>query len=311
MIANFISVFICTYNPNPDFLRRTVDGLLSQDLSGELWELTIIDNNSTLSVSEIDFIKEKKVKVVVEKKQGLTAARGCAVNIAKGEILVFVDDDNILNKDYLTQVRNIFELKELGIVSGAIFPEYVKSPEKWFYMYEEMIAIRRFTGENILLNESSIYNNLFPIGAGLAIRKELIKSYYEEHLTTENYIEGRKGEDLSSGEDLDLDFYALNKLYKIGIYPKLILTHIIPEVRITTSYIAKLAKSSLKSSLLLNKKWGKVFKHNVFEGFELSNGALFLRILFNGVLAPFNKSKYIRYNLLKELLKLKRTNLYD
>jgi glycosyltransferase involved in cell wall biosynthesis len=300
-----IDVFICTYNPEEIFLKRTVDGILSQTLDKSKWTITIIDNNSKFPVADFEFLKSLNIKVIVESKQGLTAARGCAVKNASAEILVFVDDDNILEKDYLKCVQDAFNDEQIAILSGAIYPEYLKEPQQWFYVFEEMLAIRKIKGNELIINKKSVFNGLFPIGAGMAVRKNVMEEYYNDHLKEENYIEGRKGNDLSSGEDLDLDFYALNRGYKIGVNPLMQLTHIIPANRITFKYIKKLTSSSMRSSCLLNKKWSKVFGHNVYEIFDMTKSQLLIRLIWNRFSGFINKQKYIRYLVLKTILTVK------
>lgn len=301
-----IDVFICTYNPDPAYLRRTVDGILSQDLSRDSFNFTIIDNNSKSSVDGIDFVKELGINVVVEKKQGLTAARGCAAAIARGEILVFVDDDLVIEKNYLSTVLNVFKNDKIGIVSGGIYPEYAQQPKPWFYRFEGMLAIRKINAaDEFLENKDTVFNELFPLGAGMCIRAELLKEYYDTHLATENYIEGRKGDELSSSEDLDLDFYAIYKGYAIGVCPALKSTHLIPESRLSVDYLRRLAFYSLKSNYQLNEKWLPVFNKDVFTFFNQNSIKLFIRMVLHKILS-FKKSHYLRYWHFRNLLELKK-----
>lgn len=296
------SVCICTYNPKIEFLNRTVSSILNQDIKPEDLELIIIDNNSVTSVAEIPFLKDKRVQVVKEVKQGLTAARGRASEIAKGNIIVFVDDDIVLDSNYVKIANEVFEDKSIGIISGNIYPEYECSPEKWFIQFEEMLAIRRYQGTEFISNHSAFYNNLFPVGAGMCIRRELIQSYYCSHLTAENYIEGRKGTDLSSAEDIDLCFYAIHMNFKIGISPLLNSVHIIPKERTTFSYVSKLAQSSLKSTHLVDLKWSGIFKHTVFEHFSIGFPNLIARTTFHKLFS-FHKAQAIKYIYFSNLLK--------
>lgn len=299
-----LSVFICTYNPTEAFLERAIKSILDQDLEAEEWEFIIIDNNSQYPVKEFSFIKELNVRVFVESKQGLTAARGKAVEIARGDVLVFVDDDNVLSKNYLSVVKCVFMDSEIGVISGNIYPEYQLIPDKWFFKHEEMLAVRRFEGTDLILNNSLIFNNYFPIGAGMCIRKELIEEYYNAHLTSENYIEGRKAGDLSSCEDIDLDFFALFKNYKIGICTLLKVIHIIPNRRIKFEYIINLARSSLQSTYYVNRKWSKVFNANVFEYYNLNILKLILRTIVHKSLS-FRKSHGVQYVFFSNILKFK------
>jgi glycosyltransferase involved in cell wall biosynthesis len=301
-----IDVFICTYNPNHEYLLQTIEGILKQDLSHDEWSLTIIDNNSSASVAEIDFVKELKIRTIVEKKQGLTAARACAVNNSSGDILIFVDDDNILETNYLSTTKQIFSNDgELVLLSGNIVPMYIRQPPKWFTQFEPMLAIRRLdSNQSVIYNSLTTYNLNFPIGAGMAVRSTFIKDYYDNHLSAGNYIEGRKGDELSSGEDLDLDLYAISKGFKLGVSPFMKLIHIIPERRILPKYIAKLGVESIKSGYQLNAKWSPVFDNLIFDYFGSS--AVKLRIkLFISSLLSFNNAFYIKAEFYRELLKHK------
>ncbi len=300
-----IDVFICTYNPNHTFLKRTVEGILNQNLDKSKWTLAIIDNNSPSPVSEIDWIQNMGIRVIVEKVQGLAAARACATEAAEGEILVFVDDDNILDPSYLAEVEKTFKDPSIAIISGHILPEYVATPESWFNAFEEMVAIRRLAGDSLILSEKPVHSSTFPIGAGMAIRYQLMVDYYNDDITKKNFIEGRKGNALSSCEDLDLDLYALYRGKKIGVNPKLKLIHIIPPNRTTVSYISKLALASLKSSAFVNAKWSPIFKHDVFDYFALSTYKAIAGTILNGVLS-FDKGRRVKYHFFKGLLKYNR-----
>jgi glycosyltransferase involved in cell wall biosynthesis len=299
-----ISVCICTYNPKIEVLERTVTSILNQDFLPEDFELIIVDNNSATPVSDLSFLKNNKVLVVKEPKPGLTAARGKATETSKGDIIVFVDDDNVLDKNYLKIANEVLKDKSIGIIGGNIYPEYKHMPEKWFFQFEEMLAIRRHAGTKLVMNQSEYYNNLFPIGAGMCVRKELIQSYYSTHLMVDNYIEGRKGSDLSSGEDIDLDFYAIHMNYKIGICPSLNIVHIILKERVNFSYISKLARSSLKSTYLVDLKWSKIFKHPVFDHFKINLPNLLARTTIHKIFS-FNKAHAIKYIYFSNLLKYK------
>lgn len=304
-----ISIFICTYNPNKEFLLRVVNSILNQTLDKSEWEFYVIDNNSTTPVAEIDFIKELKISVLFEKRPGLSFARECGVNAAKGDILVFVDDDNVLDVNYLISVKEAFEDKEIGILAGNIIPEYVEQPNSWFLQHEEMLAIRRLEGSEIIFNESIYCNYLFPLGAGMSIRKNLIEDYYYKHLNEGNLIKGRKGTELSSCEDYDLDFYAMHRGYKIGYNPKMKMVHILPPKRLTFDYFVNLSTSSLKSSFHVNKKWAPIFNQNVFEHFNLNLSKIRFKILVNTIGSVIDKNRRMYKAFLLELYKLKKNSL--
>lgn len=283
-----ISVVICTYNPKEEYLNIAIDAILKQDFNKEDFEFFIIDNNSSFKVSELKFVKENNIRIIEEKTPGLTAARECGARNSKGKIIVFVDDDNILNTDYLTNVEKLFDMYNyLGVVSGEILPIYEVEPPKWFYQFESAIAIRRLPNDYNYFTNIPIFNVFFPIGAGISIRRQLLISYFDD-LTNNVRVEGRKGNSLSSGEDLDIDYFAISKGYLIGQTKKLSLKHLIPASRVNYKYINKLNLGSLKSTFLIKKKWENKFAICLFP-FLCKKKYLYL--IKAGLLFPFSFQK--------------------
>ena len=48
-MQSFYSIIICSHNPQPDYLRRTLSALEQQTLARELWELLMIQaSDSTI-----------------------------------------------------------------------------------------------------------------------------------------------------------------------------------------------------------------------------------------------------------------------
>lgn len=109
-----ISIILCTYNPDQDsFLRsiKAICGLIIPE--GKEVELIVVDNNSSppiaalvekyIPISEIKL----SVKVVSEPTPGLLYARKKGFETSIGEIIVFFDDDNEPDQNYLTEVQRI------------------------------------------------------------------------------------------------------------------------------------------------------------------------------------------------------------
>jgi len=279
-----ISVILCTYNPRDEYFTRCVEAIASQNFPPDQYEFFIVDNNSNPPVAGMPVVQRLGIRVVVEPKQGLTAARECGVRAAKNEVLVFVDDDNVLDKDYLGKVSGIFENSRIGAVSGEILPEYEVNPGPWFRRFEEMIAIRRFSGDREYLTTIPQYGHYFPIGAGYCVRRGVIADYFDS-LDAETRIEGRTGTNLSSGEDLDIGMFVLSRGYLIGAIPRLKLLHLIPRGRVSAAYLKKLVREGTYGAFLVNKKWKKVFGMDVIPGFASSPYILLMKFLAYGCLA--------------------------
>src|SRR5690606_40565853 len=97
-----ISVVICTHNPRIEFLSRVLEALRAQTLDTSHWELLIIDNCSTTPVSEsLKISWHPNVRYIREDMLGSAHARIRGINESKSELILFVDDDNCVDHDYL------------------------------------------------------------------------------------------------------------------------------------------------------------------------------------------------------------------
>lgn len=296
---------LCTYNPADDVIARVIDAILAQDLDARSWELLVVDNNSSPAVSSRPLLRGRDIRVEIEPRQGLSAAREFGVGRTKGEIIVFVDDDNIISSNYLSTVSTIFEDSGIGVISGAILPEYERVPGAWFKYVEGRLAIRRPPTEGLYLTNIPLFNEYFPIGAGMAVRREVMVAYFQSIADGSAYIPGRLGSELSSSEDLDIDFFAISKGYLVGTAGSLKLLHIIPAERTSSAYISRLAIGSAKSAVEVNSKWAARFGGDVFEWFHISRRKLRLQCLFAACLS-WNPRYKVRYHSLRTFLKVSR-----
>src|SRR5262245_10819771 len=90
------SVITCARNSRRDYFQRMLDGLASQTLPVAQWEYLLIDNASATPLAEqFDLSWHPRIRTLTESKLGLTPARLHGIREARGELLVFVDDDNV------------------------------------------------------------------------------------------------------------------------------------------------------------------------------------------------------------------------
>jgi glucosyl-dolichyl phosphate glucuronosyltransferase len=272
-----LSVVICAHNPNIDYLNRVLDSLKSQTLSHDFWELLLIDNNSKQSLKDIfDLSWHFKSQVIIEEKLGLIHARVRGVKEAKHEIIISVDDDTPLFPDYLENALNIYlENPQLGIIGGKTIPIFEEEPPKWLNEFYTCLAIRDL-GENTIISKldknakASSYPDCAPIL--IAPKREcMLKfiNYYEQSLAAQSL--GRRGQDLASGEDNDINLFIYKEGYALGYFPQLKFYHIIPAKRMSKEYLSRLQYS-------MNKSWVKVLSiHNIFPWEKISPSTLPLR----------------------------------
>ena len=99
-----ISFIIPTYNVNRTLLSECLDSILSQ--SYDNFEVCIADDNSTLEETKEtlkEYLKkDKRIKVTFRNKNGMISeASNTAIEMAKGEYIVLVDNDDVIEKDAL------------------------------------------------------------------------------------------------------------------------------------------------------------------------------------------------------------------
>ncbi|RYZ19984.1 MAG: glycosyltransferase family 2 protein, partial [Chitinophagaceae bacterium] len=265
-----LTVVICAHNPNPNYLERVLDSLKKQTLSYEYWELLLVDNKSSQPLSEVfDLSWHPQSRIVIEEKLGLIHARVRGVKEARNEIIITVDDDTPLFDDYLEHALRIYrENPALGIIGGKTVPLFEENPPNWLHEFYSCLAIRDL-GDKPLVEQlernqkAANYPGCAPIL--IAPKRECMLQfieYYDQNEAAQSL--GRKGSDLASGEDNDINLFIYKRGYALGYFPELKFYHIIPAKRTKKEYLSRLQYS-------MNKSWVKVlFIHDVLPWQKIS-----------------------------------------
>lgn len=243
-----ITVVICTFNPNRERLEKTLLALHTQSLRSDLFELLLIDNASDPPLQGI--AGESNIRVIREMRPGLTFARLRGVIEASSEIILFVDDDNVLNDMYLETVVSAFASShDLGAIGGRIHPIWEGSPpEDWVSEFFGLLAIRDLGNFPIVARATDplSYPACAPVGAGMAVRKRSLERWIEIANAGGGSVD-RQGSSLSSGGDNDIVLHILKGGWSVGYHPGLTIGHIIPEGRLELPYLERLAESIMTS----------------------------------------------------------------
>jgi len=244
-----ISVILCTHNPRWDYLSSVMTALRNQTLPLEQWELLVVDNASDQPLSSrLDLGWHPAATILREEKLGLTQARLCGFRASTANLLVFVDDDNVLEATYLAEVVRVLQAHPaLGAIAGKSLPQFEVEPEPWISQYQSILALRDF-GEVPLTTDGNFgaltaesYPYFAPCGAGMALRKPLFATYTAQVARNPNRLNlGRSGQQLTSGEDNDIVLSLLTAGWGVGYFPQLKLTHLIAAHRLQPDYLARL-----------------------------------------------------------------------
>lgn len=253
-----LSVIICTHNPRIKYLQRTLDALRAQTLDPTSWELLLIDNRSASPVEgRFDVSWHPNGRILVEEELGLTPARLRGISEAQGELLVFVDDDNLLQPNYLEVALQIAEEKSyMGAFGGDIEGIFEGPVPKWIGPYLEALAIRSVKVASWGCRPGTKAMEFAPFGAGMVIRKHIADAY-RDMVMNDNVRRSldRTGQSLSSGGDTDMALCACKMGLAVGVFPQLKMQHIIPTNRLSLEYTIRLAQGLMSSYLLLCYLW--------------------------------------------------------
>lgn len=248
-----ISVILPTRNPHRGRLDRTLAGLAAQSLPRDEWELLVVDNGSEppLAPNLGSRFTGPMPRVVVEPAPGLTPARLAGIREARGEVLVFVDDDNVLAPDYLAVVARHFAAKPaLAAAGGTVLPEWEAPPPPWSAEFHGLLALRDLGRvERIARGGPNVaWPEFAPVGAGLVVRSTAARAYAAAVAGDPRRRSlDRHGSSLASGGDNDLVFTALHAGGDIAYLPELSLTHLIPASRLDPGYLARLNRGIMRT----------------------------------------------------------------
>ncbi|MBI5692653.1 MAG: glycosyltransferase [Verrucomicrobia bacterium] len=248
-----LSVILCTHNPRPDYLSRTLDALKRQSLAVEQWELLLIDNASRDRLEPGLLAWHPHGRVLHEAELGLTPARLRGIAEATADLLVWVDDDNLLAPDYLAEAERISSAwPALGAWGcGHFEPEWEAKPSADLTPFLAYLAVHRAARDRWS-------NRLFdyeatPAGAGMCVRAAIARRYASQvRDDPRRKLLGRTGQSLSACEDFDLAFCAIDAGLGTGVFTTLRLTHLMPAGRVDPAYLERLAEGHGFASTLIH-----------------------------------------------------------
>lgn len=116
---NFVSVIVPVYN-DIDRLKLCLDALGNQSYQQMLYEVIVVDNDSTENILHLVNLYSFAV-YTLQLQRGSYAARNAGISIARGEILGFTDSDCIPASDWIEKgVKNFLKTPNCGLVAGKI-----------------------------------------------------------------------------------------------------------------------------------------------------------------------------------------------
>ena len=230
-----ISVCICTYNRSSilAYCLRSIAHLTDPRPRHDV-EVIVVDNNSIDQTSQVveSFSHHFPftIRYVFESEQGLSHARNRAVLEARGDYLAFIDDECMVNPDWLTQAIVAIERHKPCFVGGPYIGALLagQSPA-WFKTdYGNAYFLKNDYGRGF-------HDNFRASGGNMFVRKDVFDS-----LRFDTTL-GKKGAELNFHEEVDLQERFLRSHPSERIYydPAMVLRHIILPEKMRLSYHAR------------------------------------------------------------------------
>lgn len=255
-------VVICTHDPQSDQLERTLNSLREQDLPSDRWQLLIVDNASGNGVLDrIDVGWHPRSSIVRESRLGLTMARIRGITETTSDLILFVDDDNELARDYLSQVLTIAtRAPQLGVFgAGVLEPEFEVAPGSDLLPYTTMLALRTVP---MAKWSNDPQDTCIPWGAGMVVRRAVAQEYAKLIMADpQKQRLDRAGNTLNSCGDDEFSWVACEMGYGKGIFPELRVRHLIARSRVDRGYLLRLAEGHAFSRTFLRHLHGLKVQH--------------------------------------------------
>ena len=230
------TVAICTWN-RAGLLARTLHHLARARPPAAPWELIVVDNGSTDDTAAVlrRFASRLPLRVVAEPQLGLSRARNAAVVAARGDYVLWTDDDVRVDEHWLVAYEAaVARAPDAAVFGGPIRPEFEASPPAWLLDawadLSDAFAVRDLGAERLAFDGR---DDTMPYGANFSIRApEQRSARYDPAL-------GRKGLGGRLGEETTL----IRSLLEAGAtgwwVPEAVVHHWVPRDRMQVSYLRR------------------------------------------------------------------------
>lgn len=184
--GKMISVIVPIYNVKK-YLERCVQSIMCQTYKN--LEIILVDDGSSDGSGEIcDTLgrQDERIRVIHQENRGLSEARNCALNIAKGDYIAFVDSDDFIAENMYEMLLNKIHQYDADMV--------ICGYSKWFEKdgtTTQMIPIM----EECVLKREDVYEMHFQEDKSVLLPVAWNKLYKKSLWQNIRYPKGKYHED--------------------------------------------------------------------------------------------------------------------
>jgi glycosyltransferase involved in cell wall biosynthesis len=173
-----VTVAICTYN-RAALLDRTLDAFEHLRIPSDVeWEILVVNNNSSDRTDDVVASHAARVPVrrLFERQPGKSNAANRAVREARGELLLWTDDDVIVDREWLAEyVSAARQWPHAAYFGGTVDPWFETDPPEWIannvQLLGEPYALAQHGERIFALNDQAV------VGANMATRTAVQREF--------------------------------------------------------------------------------------------------------------------------------------
>lgn len=207
-----LTVLICTLD-RAGSLDRTMQAFFAQRFSRDYdYELIVVDNGSSDATGQVasDWGRRHPgiVRCLREERRGLTCARNAGIRAARGEIVVFTDDDVLVDAGWLDEIHREFAADPgLMILGGRVLPATAEQQQVSLQPSSER---RQFSFPDA---------GFFLMGANMAFRREVFRRVggFDTRLGAGRFFAG--------ADEADILYRAMRRGYSLTYSPDVLVYH--------------------------------------------------------------------------------------
>lgn len=295
MEGESVSVIVVTHN-RARYLKLLLLSLANQSRLPN--EIIIVDDASKEPIINyitdvVRLLQNKSVRVRIYRTMreiGLGAARSLGAKLAEGDVIVFLDDDVILDNNAIATYVKVYAVLQCDIMAGLCLPLYLCSKSEYPRWWDEKVLGGVIAVRNDIAYLHSARPEDYVYGCNFAVAKYVFRSVkgFKPWL-------GRVKGMLLSGEEWDFVVRAIKKGFKVCFVPKAIAYHLVPPTKLCISRVWRMAIGIGRTRCILS-----------YEG---TLDTSLLRYLFRSTIAILRDLDHLFLDLAKIPLRKNTANL--
>jgi len=228
-----LTVILCTYN-RCNSLATALDSVAASMLPKSVkWEVLVVDNNSCDRTRDMveDFCRRYPgcFRYLLETRQGKSYALNTGIREARGDILAFMDDDVIVDPNWLQNLTAGLCSGEWAGAGGRILPHWLCAPPSWFpekeWFGRAPLTIFDLGPEAGPLTDA-------PFGTNMAFHRRV----FEKYGTFRTDLGPGPNGKIRNNEDTEFGRRLLAAGERLKYEPRAVVHHPVPQNRLRRGY---------------------------------------------------------------------------